>query len=244
MPIDFLTNLPYTIDYDRMMRSIENFPMFSNKILQKNYLNHWKNQLIKVDTSLLKKHDTPDYLISLIKNFKIRECFQQSIIYDNNIPVIINFNIELLIQLIEKTQQNTKYIDLNYFEPSRNFITWTPPSDLPKKSLITSDEILLTPFYNARAFTYLVLDGNHRIAHAIYKKSKTIKATIINPIEMLNNNYFQSEFDRLFFIFQNEIYYMYHCRKNYKLKDKDLLARSYLTNHQFNFLEMIPEFEF
>lgn len=58
---------------------------------------------------------------------------------------------------------------------------------------------------------------------------------------MINNNFFKSEFDKLFFIFQNELYYLFHCKKQYQMKDKELLERSYLTNEQFNFSDVIPQ---
>lgn len=58
---------------------------------------------------------------------------------------------------------------------------------------------------------------------------------------MMNDIFFRSDFDKLFFIFQNELYYIYHCKKQCKMKDKELLSRSYSTNAEFNFTDVIPD---
>ena len=242
MPIDFSTMLPYSIDYTDLMKDFESFPMFDNLNLQKNYLNRWKTKLKDADSKIfktLKKTNQVDDIQNAI--ITEEESFQQVTIFGKN-TLIINFIVAPLVEMAKHNKQDALDIPLTYFEKSKNFVTWTPisqidnrkPKDLP---------ILLAHFYNARAFSYLLIDGNHRLSQAVQNHSQTIKSLIINPEYMLNNNFFGSEFDKLLFIFQNELYYLYHCKKQYLMKDKELLSRSYLTNSKFNFLDVMPDLQ-
>ena len=45
-------------------------------------------------------------------------------------------------------------------------------------------------FYNAQAFTYLLIDGNHRVANAIQQGKESIPSLIIDPKEMIAGDYF------------------------------------------------------
>ncbi|AXQ77760.1 hypothetical protein DDV21_001060 [Streptococcus chenjunshii] len=239
MPIDFSTMSPYSIDYNNLMKQLELFPIFTNFNLQKQYLNQWKITLKKADSNSTKILKQPNKLKALLNTLSTEESFQQQTIFgDNNIA--INFNITPLIEIAKKNKQYASDIPLTYFEKSRKFVTWTPvpktdsrtPKDLP---------ILLVHFYNAQAFGFLLVDGNHRLSQATKNHQKTIKTLILRPNIMLNDNFFRSKFDKLFFIFQNELYYLYHCKKNHQMKDKELLSRSYLTNSKFNFFDVIPD---
>lgn len=236
MPIDFSSMLPYTIDYVDLMKNFETFPMFDNFNLQKNYLNQWKIKLKNADSKILKKNKKLGEILNAVTT---EESFQQATIFGKN-TIVINFTVAPLVKLAEQNKQNAIEIPLTYFEKSREFVTWTPISQTDNRNLKVLP-ILLTHFYNARTFGFLLIDGNHRVSQAFKNHDKTIKALIIDPRYMINGNFFKSEFDKLFFIFQNELYYLFHCKKQYQMKDKELLERSYLTNEQFNFSDVIPQ---
>ena len=239
MPIDFSTMLPYDIDYIDLMKHFETFPIFDNRNLQKNHLNKWKTVLKSADSKIRKIFKNPKKLKDILDIVMTEESFQQVTHFGKN-TVILNFTIAPLVKLAEQNKQNAIEIPLTYFEKSREFVTWTPISQTDNRSLKVLP-ILLTHFYNARTFGFLLIDGNHRVSQAIKNHDKTIEALIFDPRYMLNDNIFRSEFDKLFFIFQNELYYLSHCKKQHQMKDKELLSRSYLANFEFNFLDVMPD---
>lgn len=239
MPINFSTMLPYSINYIDLMKHFETFPIFDNANLQKNYLNQWKTILKNADSKILQIFKTPKKLNNFLNLVMKEESFQQVTHFGKN-TVILNFNIEPLIEIAEHNKQYALEIPLTYFEKSRGFVTWTPIPQTDDR-ISKNIPVLLAHFFNARTFSFLLIDGNHRVSQAIKNHDKTIKSLIIDPRDMLEDNIFKSKFDKLFFIFQNELYYLFHCKKQYQMKDKELLLRSYLTNSKFNFLDVVPD---
>lgn len=234
MPINFATLKPYSIDYPSLMKRFETFPLFDNINLKKNYLNQWKTILEKADQHTIK-------MFSQLTSYPLLagESFQQETIYGNN-NIIINFNIQPLIEIAKNNKQYASNMPLAYFDKSKEFVTWThvPNAD---STIIKDIPILLTHFYNARTFGFLLIDGNHRLSQAFKNNKKTIKTLILRPETMIDDNLFRSQFDKLFFIFQNELYYIYHYKKNYQMNDKELFSYSYLNNSKFNFSNFIPD---
>lgn len=243
MPIDFLTFSPYVIDYDKLMKGFESQPLFDNEKLQRNYLNKWKTRLKNADNDLLRKMRNPNYLQKLVDNFRPYEKFQHRTNFDSGISVLLNFNVEPLVQRAKSDHQYSQEVGLDNFSKELEFITWTIPENQEETIKLKKDPIIFVHFYNARAFTYLLIDGNHRVANAIKKGKKSISSLIIDPREMTKGDYFSSEFDRLFFIFQNELFYLYQCKTQYQMTDKELLTKSYLSNQQFNFLDILPHLD-
>ena len=240
MPIDFLTFSSYVIDYDKLMKSFENQPIFDNEKLQRNYLNKWKTQLKNADNDLLRKMRNPNHLQKLIDNFQPHEKFQHRTNFNSGVSVLINFIVEPLVQMVKSDQQYSQQVNLDKFSKELEFITWTSPEHQKEDDEIKKEPVIFVHFYNARAFTYLLIDGNHRVANAIKQGKESIPSLIIDPREMIAGDYFSSQFDKLFFIFQNEIYYLYQCKTQYQMTDKEMLTKSYLSNHQFNFLDILP----
>ena len=240
MPIDFLTFTPYDINYEKLMIGFEKQPIFDNEKLQRNYLNKWKTQLKSADNDLLKKMRNPSYLQKLIDNFQPHEKFQHKTNFNTGVSVLINFVVEPLVQMAKSDQQYSQDVNLNKFSKELKLVTWTPPENQKEDIEIKKEPIIFVHFYNAQAFTYLLIDGNHRVANAIQQGKERIPSLIIDPREMIAGDYFSSKFDKLFFIFQNEIYYLYQCKTQYQMTDKELLTRSYLSNQQFNFLDILP----
>lgn len=239
MPIDFSTMLPYSIDYNDLIKTFENFPIFNNPNLQKNFLNRWKTTLKNADINSIKKYKQSDNFKAILNTSINKEFFQQKTTFGKN-NIIINFNITPLIEIAENNKQYASDTPLTYFEKSRGFVAWTP---IPKIDNRTPKHlpILLVHFYNAQTFGFLLIDGNHRLTQAIKNNQKTIKTLVLSPNAMLNSNVFKSEIDKLLFIFQNELYYLHHCKKQYQMTDKELLKRSYLSNSKFNFLDVMPD---
>lgn len=239
MPIDFYNQTLYTVDLNQLMDTLQSFPIFDNKTLQRNFLNRWKSKIKKAEQNDLKEFKKAP--TENAQNLKLNEMFQYEFHIgklQNKVDIQINFNVEEITKYIKDSAQESFIIPLEYFAKDKRYVTWTPQ---PTNNIsLKKEPIILTHLYNSVAFAYLVIDGNHRLSNAFNKKEKTIEAIILSPNIGISKKFFCSDFDRLMFIFQNEIYYMFHCKKQYYMRDKEILDRSFLKTNEISFLDKFP----
>ena len=65
--------------------------------------------------------------------------------------------------------------------------------------------IIIAPLTVDKFYQWLVIDGNHRITHAIAEREKSVKAFSLDPNALVEGNLFSTGFDKFLYIFQNEM---------------------------------------
>lgn len=95
---------------------------------------------------------------------------------------------------------------------------------------IKSESIIIVPFTIDEAYKMLVVDGNHRITEAIKKGKKTINAYVLDANWIVQGNPFCSEFDKMLYIFQNEMVAIATWIKRDGMLDKDAIKNSYFIS--------------
>lgn len=67
---------------------------------------------------------------------------------------------------------NAINIDIKEFTDKNMRINWTPTTDIVK---IKTQPIIIAPLTVDKFYQWLVIDGNHRITHAIAEREKVLK---------------------------------------------------------------------
>ena len=110
-----------------------------------------------------------------------------------------------IIQMIEQSGaslDNAINIDIKEFTDKNMRINWTPTTDIVK---IKTQPIIIAPLTVDKFYQWLVIDGNHRITHAIAEREKSVKAFSLDPNALVEGNLFSTGFDKFLYIFQNEM---------------------------------------
>ena len=76
----------------------------------------------------------------------------------------------------------------------------------------------------------LVVDGNHRITDAIKKGKKTIKSYLLDTNYIVQGNLFCSDFDKMLYVFQNEVVAIATWIQRDGMSDEEALKNSYFAS--------------
>lgn len=210
------------------------FNIFENKQLQVHYLTSWMNQLKNHDKVLLSELDTSDKINKCIEMMmREPEQFQFPIQYGTE-KVLINVRVSPILKILceELNLHLVQKIPIEYFGNHQKF-QWSKVK-INVNWPLNSAPIVSIPFYNGRN-SYLVIDGNHRIAHHIEKELPTINAMLISECSAIEQNIFTSSFDKMMYIFHNELFHLQNEKKKGKLTDEILVKRSFLSTGTFDF---------
>ena len=83
----------------------------------------------------------------------------------------------------------------------------------------------------------LVIDGNHRITYALENNISNIKTMTISEQSVIEQQLFSSTFEKLFYIFRNELCRFENETMEGNNNDRSLIEKSYLCNKRVQFDE-------
>ena len=205
MPVDFMSDKIYNVDYMAWKEKLLQMKVFNSQDIQKIYLDKWMEKLKSLDDSVCRDYYNPKIKMFMLKEkTEAPENFQIPIEYKSN-SVFIHFRVSRLIQSIEQSNiSSDSAIDVRIeeFTNVNRRINWTATADKVK---IKTQPIIIVPLTVGEFYQWLVVDGNHRITYAIENKKKSVKAFLLDSNSLVEANMFNSGFDKFLYIFQNEM---------------------------------------
>ena len=205
MPVDFMSDKIYKVDYTAWKRELSQMPIFDSGEVQKIYLDKWMEILKAQDGFACRDYNNPKMkMIMLKEKMEAPENFQIPVNYETN-TMFIHFRVSRIIQMIEQSGaslDNAINIDIKEFTDKNMRINWIPTTDIVK---IKTQPIIIAPLTVDKFYQWLVIDGNHRITHAIAEREKSVKAFSLDPNALVEGNLFSTGFDKFLYIFQNEM---------------------------------------
>lgn len=205
MPVDFMSDKIYKVDYTVWKRELSQMPIFDSGEVQKIYLDKWMEILKAQDGFACRDYNNPKMKMLMLKEkMEAPENFQIPVNYETN-TMFIHFRVSRIIQMIEQSGaslDNAINIDIKEFTDKNMRINWTPTTDIVK---IKTQPIIIAPLTVDKFYQWLVIDGNHRITHAIAEREKSVKAFSLDPNALVEGNLFSTGFDKFLYIFQNEM---------------------------------------
>lgn len=205
MPVDFMSDKIYKVDYTAWKRELSQMPIFDSGEVQKIYLDKWMEILKAQDGFACRDYNNPKMKMLMLKEkMEAPENFQIPVNYETN-TMFIHFRVSRIIQMIEQSGaslDNAINIDIKEFTDKNMRINWTPTTDIVK---IKTQPIIIAPLTVDKLYQWLVIDGNHRITHAIAEREKSVKAFSLDPNALVEGNLFSTGFDKFLYIFQNEM---------------------------------------
>lgn len=232
MPIDFERKCEYRVDYAEMYKEVNRQSFLDDKEMQKKYLEVWFKVLKDADKKITEQFRRPDIKAMFMKEMvEAPEIFQLPIFY-SNATLYIHFRVTRYLQGLKKCNINrdkAQKIEISYFTKENSNIDWTKTSD---RVDIKDEPILMVPFYAGKYHKFLVIDGNHRITDAVKKGKKEVEAYCIGEDFLVDNNFFSSEYDKLLYIFQNEIVTMGTYTIRDHISARNLMEQSYLVTRK------------
>ena len=233
MPIEFKYMQDYDeykIDYSMWKKELSNLRILHDSKIQEVYLDSWMKALIKADNESVDYYSKPQNLrLEAKERLEAPEVFQKAINYKSN-TVYVHFRVSRLIQAIERiegSEQNAHDIDLRLFS-EKGRIDWTETTDYSK---VKDTPIIIIPFIIGANVQFVVIDGNHRITDAIKKNKSTIKCHSIISQSLVDNNFFCTDFDKLLYVFHNEVIWLgTNLMKNENISDTELLKDTYFMS--------------
>ena len=205
MPVDFMSDRIYKVDYTAWKRELSQMPIFDSGEVQKIYLDKWMEILKAQDGFACRDYNNPKMKMLMLKEkMEAPENFQIPVNYETN-TMFIHFRVSRIIQMIEQSGaslDNAINIDIKEFTDKNMRINWTPTTDIVK---IKTQPIIIAPLTVDKFYQWLVIDGNHRITHAIAEREKSVKAFSLDPNALVEGNLFSTGFDKFLYIFQNEM---------------------------------------
>lgn len=205
MPVDFMSDKIYKVDYTAWKRELSQMPIFDSGEVQKIYLDKWMEILKAQDGFACRDYNNPKMKMLMLKEkMEAPENFQIPVNYETN-TMFIHFRVSRIIQMIEQSGaslDNAINIDIKEFTDKNMRINWTPTTDIVKTK---TQPIIIAPLTVDKFYQWLVIDGNHRITHAIAEREKSVKAFSLDPNALVEGNLFSTGFDKFLYIFQNEM---------------------------------------
>lgn len=230
MPVDFISGEIYKVDYVAWKKELSQMPIFHSGDIQKIYLDKWIEFLMTEDDFACKNYNDPkNKMLMLKERMEAPENFQIPINYDTN-SMYIHFRVSRIIQILEKSGfflDNATDVNIKEFTDKNTRINWTQTTDIVE---IKKQPIIIVPLTIDKFYQWLVIDGNHRITHAIAKRKISVKAFFLNPDFLLKENLFSTGFDKFLYVFQNEIIALasYIHRDDYS--DKEAMQLAYFNS--------------
>ncbi|NSP27599.1 hypothetical protein HRE78_13180, partial [Enterococcus faecalis] len=228
-----------TIDYNLLFKGLKNAPLLDNQELKEMYLLQWKNTLKRYDTELIKLLDTPKKILAYqnrITKENETQIFQQEFTFEpSKVTVFFHYRISVISKILLESKQlnNSIKIDLKEFTDINSQIKWTARK-INKLKKFNISPIFLAPFLNGQ-YNYIVIDGNHRLSHANHLNKKSINCFPFDERTMIDYELFCSGFDKLLYIFNNELNHFANNKMYKNATDDELLKKSYLSGNGFQF---------
>ena len=235
MPVDFISDKIYKVDYTAWKKEISKMSIFGSAEIQKIYLDNWMEILKAQDSFACRDYNNPKIKMLMLKEkMEAPENFQIPVNYETN-SMFIHFRVSRIIQMIEQSGgslDTATNIHIKEFTNKNTRINWTPTTDKVK---IKTQPIIIVPLTVGRFYQWLVIDGNHRVTHAIAEREKSVKAFSLDPNVLIAGNLFNTGFDKFLYIFQNEMIALasYIQREGYS--DEEAIKLAYFCSGKVQF---------
>lgn len=223
MPINYIQQSIYTLNYNQIYNTLNKNKIFSSVKTQKHYLNIWIKLMKVEDKEICKNYQK--YLYHSFNNLD-NEVFQQSHDIDSNNTVLYHFNISSILSNLPPYP--TQQIPIKEFIDTNSCIYWTEP--IEKHQTNNTIPVLLIPYLAGTYYRFLVIDGNHRIYNMIQSNMKFVPAHILSIHSVIHSDLMLNNFEKVFYMFQNEIVNFANEKYFNGAKDTDLLNQSFIRH--------------
>lgn len=233
MPFDFLKLKHYDINYESFRNELLKAQIFNDIQIQKMYINRWIKELSERDRILYNSLDSVDK-IEIYKKRKLSEpqTFQLPMHHKNN-TILLHFRASHANKVIKGSYEQASIIPLSEFSKSESIVSWTPVESDVSIYRGNNKPIITVPFYSS-GYTLLVIDGNHRLTQKVNDNEKSIRVINLAEVSVVDWNLLASDFDKLYYIFVNEIFHMSNATYNGTDACK-LINMSYLCSGRYKF---------
>lgn len=230
MPVNFMMNKVYKIDYKALHSEVMGLPaIFSNEAFRKMYIDKWIEVLKIADENTCNSFSDPRNKELIEKeNVEAPEKFQTIVNFISN-QMYIHFRVSRIGQILKSSDpfgKRAQDIEIDDFVKEKQ-INWTSTEDLVS---IKSEPIIIVPFTIDKTYKMLVVDGNHRITDTIEKGKKTIKSYLLDTNYIVQSNFFCSEFDKMLYVFQNEVVAIATWIQRDGMSDEEAIKNSYFVS--------------
>jgi hypothetical protein len=236
MPFDFANNKTYTIDYKGIFNEIMEQKILSDRALQFNYLNQWITVLKQHDDILMEQFSVEERILEFaIKIQSEPEIFQLPIHWKSS-TMFLHFRVTIANSIIKDYYSKSEDIPIDEFQGKCQSIYWTKVEENVERYAGNNTPIITVPYLSGKC-DLLVIDGNHRITHALKNNISNIKTMIISEQSVIEQQIFSSSFDKLLYVFNNELCRFGNETMEGKNNDWNLIEKSYLCGKGFQFGE-------
>lgn len=226
MPINYLTNEYYAIDYEGLYHELMENGFLNNKCLQSDYFKLWLSELKKNDEREVEQFNNKDFRKLMLKeNCEAPEKYMLEINYEVG-TINIFFRVSRIIEgMGDVPEEAVQYIDSTEFLRTDRYIKWDRIRSIGE---IKKSPIILAPLTIDKYVKLVVIDGNHRLTSWIDNRKGNIPCYILDGQALVDNNMFCSSFSKLMYIFQNEVVALATYAKRDNVNEMVLVNRSYL----------------
>ncbi|HEY8909701.1 MAG TPA: hypothetical protein VIM51_05410 [Desulfosporosinus sp.] len=238
MPFDFLNHQHYSIDYSNLFDVLNSQEILSDENIQIQYLKIWMKSLEHHDNIIKNELKTQESIFKLKLMLQSEPEIFQLPMNHQNIEVLLHFRASIANQIISeyKSESQCQFIPLDEFVQKNSVFNWTPVNINVDAYSNSKKPIILVPFLNNQ-YSYLVIDGNHRLTYKTRNNINDIHAIIISEQTVIEHSLFSSSFDKFYYIMFNELNHMANATHHKKANALQLIQKSYLTDGNFKFLD-------
>lgn len=234
MPFDYKENRVYTVDYKRIIDEIMEHRILSNKNMQIQYLSQWINILQQEDDVSVKHFSTEQAIMKhLIMAQNEPEIFQLPIHWKYD-TLFIHFRASIANELCKDLYSHSIQIPISEFQGDNQHIYWTKVKGNLDSYAGNDQPIIIVPYFSGKN-NEIVIDGNHRLTYSVNHSLPNIRALTISEKSVIEQQIFSSSFDKMLYIFNNELVRFGIETAEGKGNDLIILQKSYLCGKGFQF---------
>lgn len=234
MPFDFINHQNYSIDYSKLFNEFNSQEILNDMNIQVQYLKLWINALIEHDNILTNQLKTKEDIAKMILRLQSEpEIFQLPVNYKNN-QILLHFRVSITNEIISRDKREGEFISLDDFLRKDSSIHWTPVKTNVDSYADAKEPIVIVPFLNGQ-YSYLVIDGNHRLTYKTKNKINNVHALMLAEQSVIECSLFSSSFDKLYYIMHNEIMHMANETHYNNADAYNLVQKSFLRDGVFKF---------
>lgn len=224
MPYNEFTHKFYSINYSELLSYLTNhIPLFfDNASSQHQYFSRWISLLQKCDaqdTSYL--HSSKNLIEHLSQLEKEPEIYQHCV-YVGNTILYLHYRISHVNFLLSGIPNSrAESVNIHEFISSAPSIDWSMPDDFNEHYPLNITPVVAVEFPTNNS-CYLIIDGNHRIAEHIARKSATIPTFFIDIPTVHSFKLLTMSFDLAFYLFWNDTYLLSSQKRQSNISDSEL----------------------
>lgn len=115
-------------------------------------------------------------------------------------------------------------------------IYWTKVEENVESYAGNNQPIIAVPYFSGKN-NLLVIDGNHRLTYSVKHNASGVRTLIISEQSTIEQQIFSSSFDKMFYIFNNELVRFGNKTAEGYRDDFGMIQKSYLCGKGFQFNE-------